>query len=109
MHQALTDTRNTSASHPQANAPAEKAVHVVKAALIKMCLPKKRIKDWDLEVRWLLLGYRCSPQQSTGFSPDQLIFAHTPVIPPAVHEDVSIPISFVDPALPLQLCLGAGQ
>jgi hypothetical protein len=62
---ALIDPCHTSANHPQANGMTEKSVQTVKRALKKMCLDKRCAKNWDLEVPWLLLGYRCSPQKST--------------------------------------------
>jgi hypothetical protein len=64
--EAKIDSRATSANHPAANGAAEKAVHIVKRALEKTCLHKQNVRDWDMEVPWLLLGYNCSPQRSTG-------------------------------------------
>jgi hypothetical protein len=63
-----------------------------------MCLGKQNTKDWDLELPWLLLGYRCSPQSSTGFSPYELLYAQQPVIPPAIVERLTEPIDFDCPA-----------
>jgi hypothetical protein len=90
--EAKIDSRSTSANHPAANGAAEKAVHIVKRALEKTCLQKQNVRDWDLEVPWLLLGYNCSPQRSTGFSPYEMLFAHAPVIPPAVTERMQEPV-----------------
>lgn len=97
LQDALIDSRPTSANHPQANGAAEKSVHVIKSALRKMCLARRTMDDWDQHIPWLLLGYRCSPQQSTGLSPYELLFAHAPVIPPAVFDKISTPIDFDDP------------
>jgi hypothetical protein len=96
MMDAMIDDRPTSANHPSANGAAEKSVGIVKSALKRMCLAKQHVRDWDLEVPWLLLGYRCSPNR-TGFSPYELMFAHTPTVPPAVVEQLSTPIDFDDP------------
>lgn len=97
LRDALIDSRSTSANHPAANGAAERSVQIVKRALKKMCAAKQYVRDWDLHVPWLLLGYRCSPQQSTGLSPYQLLYAHAPVIPPAVVERLSEPINFDSP------------
>lgn len=97
LQDALIDSRSTSANHPAANGAAERSVQIVKRALKKMCAAKQHVHDWDLHVPWLLLGYRCSPQQSTGFSPYQLLHAHGPVIPPAVVERLSEPLDFDSP------------
>jgi len=99
LQDALIDSRPTSASHPQANGLSEKCVHTVKTALKKMCLGKQSVKDWDMEIPWLLLGYRCSPQRSTGFSPYELLYAQSPVIPPAVVERMTEPVDFDNPDL----------
>ncbi|KAF6251272.1 hypothetical protein COO60DRAFT_655092 [Scenedesmus sp. NREL 46B-D3] len=58
---AKIDSRSTSANHPAANGAAENSVHIVKSALKKMCLQHLNMRDWDMEVPWLLLGYNCSP------------------------------------------------
>jgi hypothetical protein len=97
LQASLIDSRNTSANHPATNGAAEKSVHIVKTALRKMCLQQRTMQDWDMHVPWLLLGYRCSPQESTGLSPYQLLFAHTPVIPPAVYDRLSEPLDLDDP------------
>jgi hypothetical protein len=97
LQAALIDSRPTSANHPAANGAAEKSVHVVKSALRKMCLQQRTLDDWDTHLPWLLLGYRCSPQQSTGLSPYELLYAHAPVVPPAVFDRFSTPLDLDDP------------
>jgi hypothetical protein len=67
-------------------------VHIVKAALRKICAGKHSVKDWDQEVAWLALGYRCTPQRSTGHSPYELLYARPPVVPPAVKESMEPPM-----------------
>jgi hypothetical protein len=96
--EAKIDSRATSANHPAANGAAEKAVHIVKRALEKTCLHKQNVRDWDMEVPWLLLGYNCSLQRSTGFSPYEMLYAHAPVIPPAVTERMQEPIDLDSPS-----------
>jgi hypothetical protein len=99
LQEALIDARHTSANHPQANGMTERCVKTIKTALKAMCLGKQSTKDWDLELPWLLLGYRCSPQNSTGFSPYELLYAQQPVIPPAIVSRMSEPINFDCPKL----------
>jgi site-specific DNA-cytosine methylase len=96
---ALIDPRSTSANHPQANGMTERCVQTVKSALKVMCLSKRNTRDWDLELPWLMIGYRCSPQRSTGFSPYQLLYAQQPVVPPAIVERMQTPIDFDSPEL----------
>ena len=43
-------------------------------------------------MHWVALGYRSSPQMSTKISPFELLFARTPVIPPATAEKFSVPL-----------------
>lgn len=99
LKDALIDPRHTSANHPQANGLAEKCVQTVKRALKKMCLETQSVHDWDLKVPWLLIGYRCSPQKSTGFSPYELLYAQSPVVPPAVVQRMLEPIDLDCPRL----------
>ncbi|KAF8056149.1 pol [Scenedesmus sp. PABB004] len=95
----LIDSRPTSANHPAANGAAEKSVHIVKAALEKTCLQRQAVRDWDMHVPWLLLGYRCSPQRSTGLTPYELLYARAPIVPPAVMERLSQPLDLDAPDL----------
>jgi hypothetical protein len=92
------DHCTTSVAHPQANGQAEKAVDVVKRALRKMCLQRHSLEDWDSDVAWLTLGYRCSPHSSTGFAPYELLFARQPVVPPAIRSGMQQPLQFDVPA-----------
>jgi len=48
---------------------------------------------------WLVLGYLCSIQRSTGFSPYHLLYATAPVIPPAIRERMLEAVDFDDPEL----------
>jgi hypothetical protein len=68
LQQCFVNHRLTSAGHPQADGAAERLlVRVVKAALRKHCGGRTDI--WDLQLPWLVLAYRCSPQASTRYSP----------------------------------------
>jgi hypothetical protein len=90
----MIDHCGISAAHPQANGQAEKAVHVVKRALQKICSAKQVVKSWDLEIPMVVLGYQCSKQRSTGYTPYELMFARPPVVPPAVQEVLQQPLDF---------------
>jgi hypothetical protein len=68
-------------------------VQVVKAALRKLC-DSKGSKQWDRELCWVALGYRCSRQASTGFSPYQLLYAREPVFPSGVQQRMQECIDF---------------
>ena len=94
----MIDHAHISTDHPQANGQAEKGVHIVKRALTKMSAAKHSVKQWDRDTAWVVLGYNCSPQQSTGVSPYELMYARPPVIPPAVQASLSEPINHDDPA-----------
>lgn len=77
------DHRVTSAFHPQANGLAERVVQVVKRGLRKLC-EARSTTQWDAQLPWVALGYRCSKQSSTGHSPYELLYARQPVFPSAV-------------------------
>jgi len=89
------DHRLTSPNHPQANGLSERIVQVVKKGLRKMC-SSKHTTQWDLQLPWIALGYRCSKQASTGFSPYELLYARPPVFPSAVQGEMQQPINFDD-------------
>lgn len=95
----LIDHCTTSPAHPQANGQAEKAVDIVKRALRKMCLQRHQLEDWDTDVAWLCMGYRCSPHSSSGFTPYELLYARRPVVPPAVRSGMQQPLQLDDPAV----------
>ena len=91
--EALVDHRVTSASHPQADGLAERAVQTVKRALRKVCQLQGHADEWDLAVPWIKLGYNCSVQASTKFSPYELLYTHPPLVPPATAERLLEPLS----------------
>jgi hypothetical protein len=66
-------------------------------------------QDWDNELHWLALGYRASPQMSTGLAPMQLLYARTPVIPPSVRERVLEPLNYDDLDAAAASLLARGQ
>lgn len=94
LQKCLVDHRTTSASHPQADGLAERAVQTVKRALRKLSVEKGSIAEWDVDMHWVAMGYRCSVQESTGFSPYALLYGVPPTIPPAIKERLSPTISF---------------
>lgn len=87
------DHRVTSAHHPQANGLAERIVQVAKRGLRKLC-ESSRTAQWDEQLPWVALGYRCSKQSSTKFSPYELLYARQPVFPSAVQDKLQEPIDF---------------
>ena len=92
----LIDHRLTSPNHPQANGLSERCVQTVKRALRKLTDDVGHVKTWEQLVPWLVLGYLCSAQSATGISPYQLLYATTPIIPPAIRERLLLPIDFDD-------------
>lgn len=98
LQDCLIDHGHISAAHPQANGQAEKAVQTVKKALRTMCLQRQKLEDWDTDVAWLALGYRCTPHYSTGFAPYELMFARQAVVPPAVRSSMQQQLNYDDPA-----------
>ena len=95
----LIDHRLTSPNHPQANGLSERCVQTIKRALRKLTDDEGHANDWEKHLPWLVLGYLCSVQRSTGFSPYHLLYATAPVIPPAVRERMLEPIDFDNPEL----------
>ncbi len=66
---------------PRSNGLAENAVKTIKRALQKHAAEVKGAHDWDTEgLAKILLGYRCTKQAATGFSPAQVLFAQDPAI-----------------------------
>eukprot|EP00775_Hariotina_reticulata_P015025 gene15025-biopygen632 len=91
-----------SKDHPQANGQAEKMVQTVKKALMKMVASHQAVSTWDEDVAWVSMGYRCSPQRSTGFSPYELLYARKPVVPPAAAEILIPDVDYDNPAAAAQ-------
>ena len=83
LDEAFIDHRTTSADHPQADGLAERAVQTIKKGLRKLVHESKKVDCWDEQVPWVAMGYNCSVQQATGFSPYHLLYGRQPVVPPA--------------------------
>ncbi|PNH09774.1 Pro-Pol polyprotein, partial [Tetrabaena socialis] len=99
LERCFIDHRTTSAGHPQADGAAERIVRVLKEALRKACYEAADPAAWEKGLPELLLGYRCSPQASTRYSPYQLLYGGiVPVVPPAVRERFEQPLDFEDPS-----------
>jgi hypothetical protein len=78
LESALVDHRRASPGHPQSDGLAERAVQSVKRALRRRCLDTKIGSDWDEDLPWVMLGYNCSTQAASGFSPYVLLHAQQP-------------------------------
>ena len=61
--------------HPICNGLVEKFNSTLKMMLKRLC--SERPKDWDRYISALLFAYREVPQESTGFSPFELLFGRT--------------------------------
>ena len=97
LERCFIDPRHTSPNHPQADGAAERIVKVVKESLRKACYEAADPTAWIKQLPELLLGYRCSPQASTRYSPYELLYGGVrPVVPPAVRERLESPIDFDD-------------
>jgi len=97
LEQCLVDHRRTSPSHPEANGLAERVVQSVKRCLAKMLEQEGRPVEWESYLAWIMLGYNCSVQSSTRFSPYELLFAQKPVVPPATREVCEELLNISDP------------
>ncbi len=69
-------------------------MQTLKRAVRKYCQEAQTFADWDLHLQWVLLGYRCSVQAATGFSPYYMLYAQQPTIPPAVRGRMAEPLDF---------------
>ncbi len=65
----------SSAYHPQSQGALERFHQHLKSLLRSYCIELKA--DWQDGLPWLLLAAREVVQESTGFSPNELVFAHT--------------------------------
>jgi hypothetical protein len=107
LFSCFVDHRMTSANHPQADGLAERAVKTFKSALRKMGLGKivgEGLPEWDTQLPWAAMGYRCSKQASTKLSPYFMLFGVDPIIPPSIRprfgddlplEDVEVAIEMI--------------
>jgi hypothetical protein len=98
LEQCFIDHRTTSAYNPQADGLAERAVQTFKQALRKMAQrrqPKARA-NWEEDLQYALLGYRCSEHSRTGYSPYFMLHGVQPVIPPAARNVFTGPVDLDD-------------
>ena len=65
----------SSAYHPESQGALERFHQTLKSLLRSFCVEMSR--DWEEGLPWLLLAAREVVQDSTGFSPNDLIFGHT--------------------------------
>ena len=65
----------SSAYHAQSQGALERFHQTLKAILRAYCTELG--KDWEEGLPWLMLAAREVTQESTGFSPNELVFAHT--------------------------------
>jgi len=65
----------TTPYHPSCNGLVERFNGTLKMMLRRMCA--ERPKDWDKYINALLFAYREVPQESTGFSPFELLYGRT--------------------------------
>ncbi|PNH08223.1 Pro-Pol polyprotein [Tetrabaena socialis] len=87
LERCLIDHRTTSPGHPQADGAAERIVKVLTEALRKACYEAADPAAREKGLPELLLGYRCSPQASTRYSPYQLLYGG--IVPPLDFEDTA--------------------
>lgn len=64
----------SSAYHPESQGALERYHQTLKTMLRKYCM--EHTKDWDKGLPFLLFATREVPQESLGFSPNELVFAH---------------------------------
>lgn len=79
----------SSAYHPQSQGALERFHQQLKSLLRAYCTELKA--DWQEGLPWLLLAAREVVQESTGFSPNELVFAHTVRGPLSVIHDQWVP------------------
>ena len=93
----LIDHRVSSATHPQSNGLSERCVKSIKACVQRYVDTAGFPTRWDEYLPWILMGYRCTPQESSKVSPYLVLFGCEPVIPPSIVERMSEPLDFDDP------------
>ncbi|XP_038062382.1 uncharacterized protein LOC119732846 [Patiria miniata] len=76
----------TTPYHPMCNGLVERFNGTLKKMLRRMC--SERPRDWDKYLPALLFAYREVPQESTGFSPFELIYGRTLRGPMAILRDL---------------------
>lgn len=76
----------SSAYHPESQGAVERYHQTLKSMLRKYCLEHSR--DWDKGLPFLLFATREVPQESLGFSPNELVFGHRVRGPLSLVKDV---------------------
>ena len=74
-----TDHRISSAYHPQTNGLDERMNQTLKGSLVKFA--NNNQDDYDVHIKSVLFAYRTSKNDSTKFTPVQLMFGRAPVLP----------------------------
>ena len=74
-----TDHRISSAYHPQSNGLDERMNQTLTRALVKFV--NENQDDWDVHIKSILFAYRTSKNDSTKFTPFELMFGRAPVLP----------------------------
>jgi hypothetical protein len=74
-----TDHRISSAYHPQTNGLDERMNQTLKGALVKFV--NENQDDWDVHIKSILFAYRTSRNDSTKFTPFELMFGRAPILP----------------------------
>lgn len=64
----------SSAFHPQSQGALERFHQTLKSLLRSYCVQMG--KDWETGLPWLMMSAREAAQESTGFSPNDLVFGH---------------------------------
>lgn len=85
LHQLRIKHNRASAYHPQSQGALERFHQTLKSLLRAYCVEMGR--DWEEGLPWLLLAAREVVQESTGFSPNELVFGHSVRGPLAVLKD----------------------
>ena len=78
----------TTAYHPQGDGLVERQNHTLRDILSSFVSEHK--DDWDLWIDIAVYAYNTSPQESTGFSPFELVFGHPARLP--IEHTLGVPL-----------------
>ena len=73
------DKTRTIAFHPQSNSVIERMNRTLLVMLAK-CIDEDQT-NWSVKLPYVLMAYRSSVHESTGFTPDYLVFGHETSLP----------------------------
>lgn len=80
-------------------------VQIMKRVLRKYGFQKGHLGDWDIQLHWLVMGYRFNKQTSlASFSPYFLMFSCELELPISMRRDVAIVVHPDDPNVWVQAC-----